>query len=131
MSTYVVCDESSDRRHSPIYISGIDLEIVDRLDKYGEETLTPVKRAYMRRYFERGDATELSMIKKISFPNFVHEVLNFEIRREISHEAITPSMRKGNSEEIFRWFSELPEDEEYANILDETVEKMRAELKLI
>lgn len=131
MSTYVVCDEPSNMRRSPIYISGIDLEIVDKLDKYREETLTPLKRAYVRRYFIKDDATELSLIKKIYFRNFIHEVLNFEIRKEISHEAIAPSMEKGNPEEIFRWFSELPKDEEYANLLDETVEKMRAELKLI
>ncbi|MGQ9641848.1 MAG: hypothetical protein ACUVUF_06970 [Candidatus Bathycorpusculaceae bacterium] len=34
-------------------------------------------------------------------------------------------VEKGNPEEIFRWFSKQPKDEEFANLLDETVVKKR------
>jgi len=131
MSTYSVYDEPHDKKGSPIYISGLALEIIEKRDEYREGTLTSLKREYIRHYFIREDVTELLWVKKINFTDFTHEIFDFEIRKEIPHEAITSSVKKGDPEEIFRWFSELPEDEEYANLLDETVKKMRAELKLI
>jgi hypothetical protein len=43
---------------------------------------------------------------------------------------LPPSKVKGKSEEIYQWFLGMPKDEEYADLLDETVKKMRKGLKL-
>jgi len=33
------------------------------------------------------------------------------------------NLKKGNPEEIFEWFSRIPKDEEFANLLDDIVKK--------
>lgn len=128
--TYAVCEPPT-KGHSLLYISGLRLEVVGKLDKGIEEnTVSPLKREFIYRRFSVGDDSTELLWKKIGFKHYTHEVLNFEIRKEIPHESTGLLIEKGNPEKIFQWFMNLPKDEEFANILDETVKEMHARLRL-
>jgi hypothetical protein len=129
--TYAVCEPPAKERF-PLYVSGLRLEVVEKLDKGIEEnTISPLKREFIyRRFFIGDDATEL-LWKRLDLKHYAHEILDFEIRKEIPHDFTGLLIEKGNPEKIFRWFINLPKDEELADILDETVKEMRARLRLL
>jgi len=122
-------------REYPLYLSDVIVELVNRLcEEFEKEMLVSSEsvEAHPEAHpiSERPDATELWVIKRMSFP---HDTLTIEfkvtVRRNILHR--TPTyIRRGDPKEILNWFSMMPEDEEFANLLDDIIEKMRRELKL-
>jgi len=118
-----------------IYYSEPTLDFKDEVDKhigyssYGK-TPVPLARARICRFDEESDSTEYTFVRKLKRRTLSHALVSCMLRKEISQPALTtPAIIKGNPKEIFLWYSTLPKDEEFANILDEVVDRMR-ELKL-
>jgi hypothetical protein len=118
-----------------MYVSEFRVDIREKSsnDPHGEfgNKALPGGNIHVCTFDDESDSTESLLVKRLNRKTSAYASINCLFRRSvIPPTPVKPlAIVRGNSKSILGWYSSLEKDDEFANIVDETIDRMR-ELKL-